>query len=607
MKKFQKDNGVVLLFLAAALMVLVVSFISNSMISSNNNVMEDSVRQRMLTVAKSAATVVDAAELEAFRQPEDMEKPEYAGLRARLQEFAEYYDVVYVYYLRPYGDNQLQFVVDNDPDPETQVSLYDIVDMEPVPGQALAGTAATVDVGDYSIDWEGLLSAYAPVYDDNGQVYCIAGVDISDEIIVNVHDTTSTLMWSQLLSLLVALGSGLWAMALYRRKARQSEAANVAKSDFLSRMSHEIRTPMNAIIGLCRMAKESDDQKQVQAYLGNIQASSDHLLSLINDILDLSKIESGKAECELVMVDCRQEAEAVRSIITPQAEAKGQVLEVAIDPQVPGYVNCDITRLNQVLVNLLGNAVKFTPEGGTVALEVQLLESRPEGCRLLWSVRDTGIGIEEKQIARLFDPFEQGDNSTTRKYGGTGLGLAISRQLVEMMGGAITVKSQVGAGSTFSFSLWLTTGTGAEFQAAAGPDDTKVDLTGRRILLVEDSDINRLIAEDIFTGMGAEVEIACDGRQAVNRHAENPDGYDMIFMDIQMPVMDGYAATRAIRASGLPGAADIPIIAMTANVFREDVQRALDAGMNGHVGKPFEVAQIEAAILQAMRTQAVKS
>ncbi|MDL2327433.1 response regulator [Ruminococcaceae bacterium OttesenSCG-928-A11] len=605
MKQFLKNNGVVLLFLVAALMVLTVSIVSNFMISSTNDMLEDSVRDRMLTVAKSAASLVTAEELEAFRQPEDMAKPLYDELHTRLQDFAEYYDVVFVYYLRPYGDNQLQFVVDNDPDPETQVTLHDIVDMEPIPELALAGTAATVDVGDYSIDWEGLLSAYAPVYDENGAVYCIAGVDISDEIIVNTHSFTTTLMWSQLISLLVALGSGVWAMFLYSRKARQSEAANVAKSQFLSRMSHEIRTPMNAIIGLCRMARESDDIGQVRGYLGNIQTSSDHLLGLINDILDLSKIESGKAEYETVLVDICQETEAVRSIITPQVAAKKQHFELEMNPDIPRFVYSDITHLNQVLVNLLGNAVKFTPEGGSVGLKVELLERQPEGCRLRWTVQDSGIGIEEKQISRLFDPFEQGDGGTTRKYGGTGLGLAISKQLVEMMGGAITVRSTVGAGSAFSFSLWLLTGTEAGYRATVCADEIKVSLGGQRILLVEDSEINQMIAEDIFSGMGAEVDTASNGKQAVEMFTQDPARYNLVFMDIQMPVMDGYEATRAIRASGLPGAADIPIIAMTANVFREDVQQAMDAGMNAHVGKPFEVEQIEAAILRVTQVAPV--
>jgi CheY-like chemotaxis protein/nitrogen-specific signal transduction histidine kinase len=428
---------------------------------------------------------------------------------------------------------------------------------------------------------------------------------------------------SQICALLLTILTGCASFFLYSRLAREAMQASTAKSRFLSNMSHEIRTPMNAIIGLCRMAGATADIAEKNRCLAMIGASSRHLLGLVNDILDLSRIESGKMVLENIPTDLRETVNGVSQVVSAQAEAKGLRFTVDVGADIPRRLCCDGTRLGQVLLNLLSNAVKFTPQGGGVALRARRLETTEECCDVEWRVTDTGIGIRREDLARLFRPFEQADASTTRKYGGSGLGLAISRQIVELMGGGIRMESEEGRGSECVFNTPLRivrdegeTGAQAPEKSPPGksppgksppgksPEETPLDLGGSRVLLVEDSEINQMIAENALSGFGAKVDIAGNGKEGLDMYLADPGGYLMIFMDVQMPVMDGYAATRAIRASGAFGAASIPVVAMTANVFREDVEQAQAAGMTTHVGKPFEPAQLEKAIRLALRPPA---
>ncbi len=368
-----------------------------------------------------------------------------------------------------------------------------------------------------------------------------------------------------------------------------AEAASRAKSQFLSNMSHEIRTPMNAIIGMARIAMGTDDPEKIRAALQKVLSSSEHLLNIINDVLDISKIESGKLELCLEDFELRRTLDNIVQVIGVKAEEKQLTLHVEVDSALPRLLHGDSVHLTQVLLNLLSNAVKFTPNEGYVWLRVEQGAVDERGVELLASVQDTGIGISPEQQAKLFQAFEQADSSITKRYGGTGLGLVISRKLVQLMGGDIRLESKPGLGSTFSFYAWCAPAQQPDTHGSAEENPAealRTSFPGKRVLAAEDIEINREVLQCMIEPMDIEVTMAQDGAEAVSLYTQNPSGFDLIFMDVQMPVMDGYTATRLIRESGLPGCESIPILAMTANAFAEDIRQALEAGMNGHLAKP---------------------
>jgi PAS domain S-box-containing protein len=376
----------------------------------------------------------------------------------------------------------------------------------------------------------------------------------------------------------------------------QAERASMAKSQFLSNMSHEIRTPMNAIIGMTTIAKSSADLEKKDYCLGKIEGASTHLLGVINDILDMSKIESGKLELSYVNFDFEHALLRVVNVINYKASEKNQSLSVHIDANVPRSVVGDDTRLSQVITNLLSNAVKFTPDGGGIKLGAYLENKEQDLYTIRVEVTDTGIGISDEQQRRLFNPFAQADSGTSRKYGGTGLGLAISKRLVEMMGGRIWVESMPGRGARFAFTILVVGGADDEdSDEVASPESAEhdaIDLEGRRMLLVEDVEVNREIVMALLEPTKISIDCAENGAVAVKMFAASPASYDLIFMDLQMPEMDGLEATCRIRALDVPEARDIPIVAMTANVFKEDIEKCLSVGMNDHVGKPLDLNEV---------------
>ena len=368
-----------------------------------------------------------------------------------------------------------------------------------------------------------------------------------------------------------------------------AQEANRAKTDFLSAMSHDIRTPMNAIIGMTDLALDDLDNRQhLSEYLDIIKSSSSHLLTLINDILDMSRIESGKMELNSSPMDLRQQMDGLESLFRTQAEEKHLDIRFENRYSSPRQLLADGLRLNQVLVNIIGNAVKFTEQGG-ITVKVEPLEERPRAI-LRFSVADTGIGIEPSALDRIFNAFEQAGAGTAASYGGTGLGLSIASRLVQMMGGTLEVNSQIGKGSEFFFTLgfdYAQEGISNVPQKEAAP---LPDFCGRRILLAEDNEINREIAQNILEMNGFSVTCACDGQEALECFCSSgPGGFDAILMDIRMPVMDGLEATRQIRTSGKPDSRTIPIIALTANAFDEDTKKSMESGMDGHLSKPIQV------------------
>ena len=390
-----------------------------------------------------------------------------------------------------------------------------------------------------------------------------------------------------------------------------AESASKAKSTFLSNMSHDIRTPMNAIIGFATLALDDiRDGKKVEDYLSKILSSSKHLLGLINDILDMSRIESGKVVLEEQETDLVTTLQELQSIMEGQAKERKLKLQVDYSNLRDRHVFCDKTRLNQVMFNLLANAVKFTSEGGSIWLTMSQLEPTYEvEDRAIYEIRvkDTGIGMDKAFIKHIFEPFERERTSTVSKIQGTGLGMAITKNIVDMMGGTIEVESQKGVGTEFIIRLELRLQAEAR---VANEDGTKqhghaegvAEFAGKRLLLAEDNELNREIACMLLSKYGFVIDTAENGQEAVDLVAASaPDYYDLVLMDIQMPVMDGHEATRRIRNLKDKELAKVPVVAMTANAFDEDRKAAKECGMNGFISKPINMQEVVQALRMCLQ------
>jgi PAS domain S-box-containing protein len=394
------------------------------------------------------------------------------------------------------------------------------------------------------------------------------------------------------------------------------EAAEVAthgKSQFLANVSHEIRTPLNAIVGLGHLLLSTELPARQRDYVAKIHSSARILLRTVDDVLDFSKIEAGKLELERTPFRLDEVLDDLGSVLAVQADGKGISFVVTVEDDVPRSLIGDPLRLGQVLTNLIGNAIKFTQRGG-VTLKVARAGGADGEAELRFAVEDTGIGITAPQLAKIFEPFTQADGSTTRRFGGTGLGLAICRQVVEAMGGRLQATSVLGSGSTFAFAVAFGVSAGEVASAAAaesdrgdgGPGETFLStpplrLRGARVLVVEDNAINQQVARELLEGAGVHVSIADNGRAAVDVVAASGGSLDAVLMDVQMPGMDGVAATRAIRAA--PANADLPIIAMTAHAEVAERERCLAAGMNDYVSKPFEPAHLFKTLARWLQTR----
>ena len=368
----------------------------------------------------------------------------------------------------------------------------------------------------------------------------------------------------------------------------RAEEMSQAKGEFLANMSHEIRTPMNGVIGTLQLLSDTELGPAQQEYVTTAHKSAHSLLTILNDILDLSKIEAGKLNIELIPLDLREIVSELVTLHAMTAEEKVIQLHADIDEQLPQVLIGDPTRIRQVLANLVSNALKFT-EKGHVLIRISVVSREGDNADIRMEVEDTGVGIQEEVIGKLFNEFTQADGSTTRKYGGTGLGLAIVKQLVEMMHGQFGVESIPGKGSTFWFRVPLKIST--EQTMKPSPDqqrEHKGQLSGH-VLLVEDNPINQMVAQKMLEKIGVESTLAADGQEALNRLEQGE--FDAVLMDCQMPVMDGFEATRRIRER--TQLIELPVIAMTANVMEGDREKCLEAGMNDYIGKPVVQAELK--------------
>ena len=379
-----------------------------------------------------------------------------------------------------------------------------------------------------------------------------------------------------------------------------AEEASKAKTFFLSNMSHDIRTPLNAIIGYTALAnREGVTSEEKSEYIVKIDTASRQLLEIVNDVLDMSRIESGKFSLEPSCVnleDCVQEA---GDLVRTQLETKKITLSVSCDVSHP-WVLCDKVMLDRALMNLLCNAGKFTEENGSVSLRLQELDAGDGTGRYEIRVRDTGIGMSQEFAERLFVPFERERTSTVSRIQGTGLGLAITKNIIDLMGGQITVQTEKGKGT--EFTIVLSFPLAEPEKETTSDEENEISFEGKRALLVEDNMINMEIAQMLLDHEGFLIETAENGKTAVEMAAASKPGYyDVILMDIQMPVMDGYTATQAIRSLPDPALAGIPIIAMTANAFQEDVRKAEEVGMNGHIAKPLDIPSMKATLRRVLK------
>ncbi|MDR0948082.1 MAG: response regulator [Lachnospiraceae bacterium] len=437
-----------------------------------------------------------------------------------------------------------------------------------------------------------------PIFLD-GDLYGTLQYESCEQIrFMNDYDHHLVEMMGSLVSSMLVREKNRRELLLAKEKAVESTKA---KTNFLANMSHEIRTPMNAIIGMSDLACESNDMERIKYCLDRVNVSALHLLNIINDVLDMSKIEAGKLELSYIQFDLNRMLQKVLTFIQFKTKEKQQSFQMEVADDVPPFIVSDAQRLSQVLINLLTNAVKFTPEKGEITLRIGCKKSesdqfndgqlaKNDNCLLQFEVIDNGIGIANDQKDRLFQLFQQADNSISRRFGGTGLGLAISQNIIQMMNSKIMVDSKLGSGSRFYFTI--------EVQYAQNPQEIEgvsvtakgtsdVSFIGKTMLLVEDIEINREILISMLEDTGIVIECASNGKEAVAMYCSEPARYDLIMMDIQMPIMDGYQATALIRESNCrENAKSIPIIAMTANVFTEDVERCINAGMDGHIGKP---------------------
>ena len=554
----------------------------------------------------------------------DEKNPLYKDISSYFNEVRTLNSTRYIYTAKKNEEGKLVYVVDGlDPDADDVRHPGDYIEDEMVPyiDRALSGeNVYSQDIIDTT--WGPIFTACYPVsanHDGTGEIIGAFCIEMDMQSAYGMVEKTNHI------SIICGLVAGavlllicLYTYYVYQKSkaeeqkqkqllmnaAEKADAANKAKSAFLLSMSHDIRTPMNAIIGFTNIALHQNMVSDIHDSLKKVQQSSNHLLSLLNDVLDFSRIESGKVTISPEPVDITQLTDNVQAIMNGLLYNRDLQFEVHRESLKNPYVLADVVRIREVLVNLLGNAVKFTKDGGEITLDISSYPGADEKHIITrFVVRDNGIGMSEEFQKKLFDPFSQEDDANARtQYKGTGLGMAITKKYVDMMGGSIAVESKKGVGATFTVEIPL------ELPEQVIPSEQKQhlhrDLTGIHVLMAEDNDLNAELATIMLEDAGMTVTRASDGKEVVNLFKNHPRGtYDLILMDIMMPNMDGHQATKAIRALGIErsDAVTIPIIALSANAFIDDIQESLDSGMNDHISKPINMEELTDTIAKYIK------
>ena len=579
--------------------------------------MKVSLRERVEYILEFLESRLDLSAFPDIDTREDIRQEEYHDIHEVFSAVKEAAGLMYLYTAKKNEDGKYVYVVDGldscsedfrYPGDLIEEEIYQDMD------RALSGEKVYPDEIVHT-SWGDIFICYLPLYDGD-EIVGVLGIEFEASHQYMTYQKLKMFVPAAvavftLLAFLVSRSMFRHMNELVKRQNEQkeiladalhnAEAASKAKSSFLFNISHDIQTPMNAIVGFVRLAMDHvDDKKQVLDYLGKAERASSHLRRLINDVLDMARLERGNLELELAPCNIRASVMETEQMFRTRMEEKGLSFDVKTDGIEHDYVVCDSLRVKQIALNLLSNAMEYTQRGGSVIYEVRLTGVDSQGyVRMEMCIRDTGVGMSEEFQKHIFGVFEREKSATHSGVQGTGLGLAITRQLVELQGGTIEVHSKKGVGTEFVVRLKLEAAEEEETNTA----DTEVRelFSGKRILLVEDNPLNQEVAQTLLSEEGFQVECAGDGLEALRMVSGSAPGYyDLILMDIQMPRMDGYQTTREIRNLPDPDLARIPIVALTANAFEEDKKEAFVAGMDGHIAKPFDLDKVNGVLTEIL-------
>jgi len=614
------------MFVFSFVIICITLFFTYGFVKFSIHTMEENIEQHTVSVVKQLSYMVSIEELDNYREVTDMQTIAYQKLHAKLRDFARESGVYYAFFIRLRGEDSLQYVIDNDYNEATRVGLdTPIMGYEKLPllkDIKVKGRAMYAGLGNYEVDWDGLSTAYAPIYDTKGHLRYFAGVDIDDKTIVRAKEMVFKLNILQIISIIVVFISGLVGIFSFRREAQIAEIAkinavnaNASKTKFLATISHEIRTPMNAIIGFSEIELlREETPAETKNTFRKIHSSGYMLLGIINDILDLSKIETGKFEIIPIKYDMASLINDTVQLNLMRIGGKPIEFSLKVAENLPARLFGDELRVKQVLNNLISNAIKYTKEG-KVELSFAFEQRDSETVDLVITVSDTGQGMTKEQVSHLFDEYSRFNLELNRTIEGTGLGMSITKRLVEMMDGEIMVESEPDKGSVFTVHLVQKPTDGEELGKELAQNLQNFRYSGEsqlreiqkvreympygRVLVVDDVETNLAVARGLMTPYGLKIELLGSGFEAIEKIKEG-NVYDIVFMDHMMPEMDGIETTKKIREMGYAK----PIIALTANAVAGQSKVFIDNGFDDFISKPIDIRQLNKVLKTWVRDKA---